>query len=114
MPEINEEIPDETQAIVDILNAFAQSNNIADGIDEKRLLEIGTSVFKGYEIDETSREGWKKANEKIFELAEQLGSDKYYQGELVSNVKYPIISTASIQFSARTYPNIVKGSDVIK
>ena len=114
MPEINEEIPDETQAIVDILNAFAQSNNIADGIDEKRLLEIGESVFKGYEIDETSRDDWKKANEKIFELAQQLGSDKYYQGELVSNVKYPIISTASIQFSARAYPNIVKGSDVIK
>ena len=116
MPENQIAIPEQgqTQEVLDVLNAFAQSNNIAEGIDEKRLLEIGDSVFKGYEIDETSRDDWKKANEKIFELAEQLGSDKYYQGELVSNVKYPIISTASIQFSARAYPNIVKGSDVVK
>jgi chaperonin GroES len=33
---------------------------------------------------------------------------------LVSNVKYPILSVAAIQFSARAYPNIVKGRDVVK
>ena len=116
MPQNQIAIPEQglTQEVIDVLNAFAQSNNIADSIDEERLIEIGDSVFKGYDIDEKSREDWKKANEKIFELAEQLGSDKYYHGELISNVKYPIISTASIQFSARAYPNIVKGSDVVK
>lgn len=104
------------QGFYDVLNAFARANNIADDkkISDETLKEIGETVYRGYDIDERSREDWMMANKEIMELAKQLGGDKEYMGTKVSDVKYPIIATAAMQYAARCYPNIVKGSDVVK
>jgi chaperonin GroES len=107
---------DGQRTIADQLNALTRERNIAasEDVSEEVLKEIGETVSVGYEIDEKSREKWMEANEKIFQLAEQLGGDKTYMGEKVADVKYPIIATASVQFSARALPNMVKGADVVK
>ncbi|MEA2038872.1 MAG: hypothetical protein U9N82_03460, partial [Thermodesulfobacteriota bacterium] len=101
--------PDIEQPDIDI-----ESINIVDYIDNLTVLaEMGTQVCEGCDIDEESRAGWKKAQEKTLELLQNL-TDKTWAGETVSNVKYPALMTACVQFAARAYPNIIKGTDIVK
>jgi len=89
-------------------------NNIAGDFDDEVLADIGTRVYNEYDIDKRSREDWEKQLEDIFELAKQTSDKKLIGGHPASNVKYPILATAAIQFHARAYPNIVMGSNVVK
>jgi len=89
-------------------------NNIAGDFDNEILEEIGSRVSEEYGIDKASREDWERQLEDIFVLAKQTSDKKYIGGQLASNVKYPILATAAIQFHARAYPNIVMGSNVVK
>ena len=110
MPE--EIIPQESQKA--LLNAYIASTNIAEELDGDVLDEIGIRVVEDYEIDKRSLEEWEESNEEALKLARQLAKNKFYAGDRVSNVKYPILATAAIHFSARTYPNIVDDADVVK
>jgi chaperonin GroES len=48
------------------------------------------------------------------DLAMQVAQEKSWPWPKAANVKYPLITTAAIQFSARAYPAIVRGADVVK
>lgn len=87
-------------------------NNIVGDFDDELLTKIGTTVCEEYDIDEESRSTWKKQHEEIFQLVNQIS--KTSSRATGSDVRYPILETAALQFSARAYPNIVKGSDVVK
>jgi chaperonin GroES len=113
MPEI-EVTSEQAALIIDQIDAETLQRNISPLIDEDRLGEIGETVYKGFEIDDTSRDDWRATNKDILDLARQIGGNKSYKGSPVADVKYPIIMTAAMQFSARAFPNIIKGSDVVK
>jgi len=98
----------------DDVNAFNQIANFANDLSKDDRTFIATKVLEGYEVDKNSRDGWEQSNKEFMELAKQIGGERTYGGEKVSNVRYPILATAAIQFSARAYPNIVKGTDVVK
>ncbi len=81
--------------------------NIADDLDKEKLLEIGNNAVEGYESDKRSRDEWEKASKQWMELAIQVASKKAYPWQDASNVKFPLISIAAMQFSARAYPSLV-------
>ncbi len=89
------------------LQDIIQSVNIAADLDKEELKKIGTQVIEGYEMDLGSREPWEKDLEKWTELALQITKTKTYPWPNASNVKYPLLSTASMQFAARAYPSLV-------
>ena len=78
------------------------------------IADITTKVLEGYKIDLASRKEWEELNKQIIDLAKLLVKKKIYNGEIVANVKYPLIINACIQFAARAYPEIVKGNTVVK
>jgi len=90
------------------------SRNIAQTLSDEKLEEISLSCIQGYEIDEESREEWKKTMKLAMRLAMQIWEQKNFLFENASNIQYPLLSTASIQFSARAYPNFVRGLEVVK
>lgn len=98
----------------DRLFQFIQSTNIAEELEEDDLAEIGKKVIDEYQIDDESRSDWKEQTKKAMELAKQVKQEKNYPWPKASNVKYPIITSAAIQFNARAYPAIVKGSMIVK
>ncbi|MCP4613031.1 MAG: hypothetical protein GY845_30425 [Planctomycetes bacterium] len=108
---IEEEI---IQTIENQLDAYRQSVNIAEKVDKDTLKNVAAAVIAGYDIDKKSREDWEEKNKQILELARQIGPERSFAGEEISNVKYPVLATASIQFSARALPNIIKGKEAVK
>ncbi len=93
---------------------LAYDGNVADLLDDARLQEIGQSVVREYELDKASRHEWEEMAKEALKSATQKRperKDTPYPG--ASNVKYPLLTTACIQFAARAYPAIVRGDEVI-
>ena len=88
--------------------------NLADKQSKETISDITTKVLEGYKIDLESRKEWEALNEQIIDLAKLLVKRKTYAGEVVANVKYPLIINACIQFAARAYTEIIKGNEVVK
>lgn len=103
--------PEEEQT--ESLGATAESTNLAEGLDEEQLAEIGQEAKEGYEIDEGSRADWLCDVERWTELAKLTIKQKNYPWPGASNVKYPLLATAAMQFAARAYPSLVPSNGKI-
>lgn len=88
-------------------NQAIESVNIADKLGEDKLTEIGEQCHKGFEADLKSRSAWEDKLEEWTKLALQVREEKTYPWPKASNVKYPLLSTAAMQFAARAYPSLV-------
>ena len=94
--------------------AIVLLTNVADKQSADVIADLTTKVLEGYKIDLASRKDWEDLNEQIIDLAKLLVKKKTYNGEVVANVKYPLITNACIQFASRAYPEIIKGNNVVK
>ena len=94
--------------------ALVLVTNIAEKQSQETISDLTTKVLEGYKIDLATRSEWEELNTKIIDLVKLLVKKKTYAGEVVANVKYPLIINSCIQFAARAYPEIVKGNDVVK
>tara|TARA_R100000656_G_scaffold86042_1_gene62599 strand:- start:13459 stop:15606 length:2148 start_codon:yes stop_codon:yes gene_type:complete len=100
--------------MTEILLEYVDSANIAEDLDADKLAEIGSLVHRGYTIDEDSRAEWKAKMDKAMKMALQVQEAKNTPWPNASNVKYPLMTTAAIQFAARAYPAMVPGVGVVK
>lgn len=96
------------------LDAASQSQNLAADLPDDRLTEIGQIVVDEFEIDKRSREKWEQAAKKTMDLALQVAEAKNYPWPNASNVKYPLITVAALQFNARAYPAIINDGSIVK
>lgn len=92
----------EAQGEQEFLNA-----NIAEKLSENILNEISDQCRRGFEADLQSRSNWEQDLKRWVELAQQIREEKTYPWPSASNVKYPLLSTAAMQFAARSYPSLL-------
>ena len=95
------------------LDDIINSDNVAEDLDEEQLKKIGSEAYEGYITDLGSREHWEKDLEKWTKLALQIVDEKTFPWKGASNVKYPLLSTAAMQFNARSYPTLVPSDNKI-
>jgi len=81
--------------------------NIAEKLSDEDLITIGSDVVEGYEADEKSRSEWKENLEEWTKTALQIADKKTFPWQGASNIKFPLLSTAAMQFAARAYPTLV-------
>lgn len=89
------------------LDKFLEQTNIAKDLDEELLTEIGDEVYQGYRRDLESKQTWDMQVDEWVKLAAQVKDEKSYPWPKASNVKYPLLATAAMQFAARAYPSLV-------
>lgn len=104
-----------------MMDAIMNGINLADRMrksDERKgttkLNDLGDKVVAEYEADEASRDEWLKRNKDWMKLATQVVERKTFPWEGAANVKYPILTTAALQFSARAYPSLIPSFDIVK
>jgi chaperonin GroES len=88
--------------------------NVVELLDKDEVMKIGAKVVRGFETDFDSNYEWMAKAEQWVELAAQVMRQKTYPWPNASNVKYPLLTTAAVNFSARAYPAIVNTPDVVK
>ena len=96
------------------LDTVSLEPNIATLLTEEELKSIGAAVVEDYEVDLQSREGWERRMEASMKLALQVAEAKNFPWPNSSNIKFPLITIAALQYHARSYPVLVNGSTPIK
>lgn len=96
------------------LEELAEMVNIAEELDDNKLTYLGRKVKDGFETDLDSRSEWEDNNDRWMKLASQVIEQKSFPWPNSSNVKYPLLTTAAIQFHARAYPALVPSNNIVK
>ena len=97
-----------------LLQQFAEADNICELLENQHLGEIAQRVLQELEIDKGSRGDWDQKMKDAMDMALQVSQAKTFPWPNAANVKYPLLTTAAIQFNARAYPAIVPGKDIVK
>jgi chaperonin GroES len=93
---------------------LAQSENIAADLGKDKLAVISNQVLHDLDEDTESMKKWLDYADQAIELTKLERQQKDYPYRHASNVKFPLISTAAIQFSSRTLPELIKNGEVVK
>lgn len=88
--------------------------NLARYIDQDELDRIGMQVVRDYELDEQSRSDWVDMTRKAMKFAMQKTQPKQFPWPKASNTIFPLITQATIEFAARTYPAFIQNRSVVK
>jgi chaperonin GroES len=88
--------------------------NIADLLCKEDLATIGGQISKDFDNDLMSRSSWEKRTETSLKLALQVAETKNFPWANASNVKFPLITIAALQYHARSYPVLVDSDMPVK
>ena len=97
----------------DKLLKLMRSVNISEDLDEDKLNEISHKVLMGTQEDISSRHEWLQAAQEAIDLAKLKSKPKDWPRKNSANIMFPLISTAALQFNARTYPEIIRNGKVV-
>lgn len=106
-------MPKNSVSITQLLNRLKKTN-LAEELDDDKINQISIRCVTDYESDEQSRKEWMDKSKEALELAMQVITAKTFPWEGAANVKYPLLTTAALQFHARAYPSIIMGNQVVK
>lgn len=92
------------------LTAVVEQLNVAEQMSEEALQTLGQDVTSDYLMDEQSRADWMDQNSEWMNLAAQLKEIKNHPWMGSSNIKYPLLTMAAVQFHARAQQALLKGA----
>lgn len=96
------------------LKTIVDSRNLVEQMSEDDVKALGEELWKDLEADIQSRSEWEKRNEEAMSLALQLKEQKSFPWVGASNVKFPLITIAALQYHARAYPGLISSETPVK
>jgi chaperonin GroES len=96
------------------LNNILESKNIAEQLDDDALSRIASKVNERYNDDVQSRKDKQTQLEEIVKLALSVVDEKSFPWAGASNINYPLISTAAMEFAAKCSPEVLRDDFIVK
>lgn len=96
------------------INELVYEPNIANLLSKEDLETIGVQVVRDFDNDLLSRSSWEKRTEASLKLALQVAENKNFPWANASNVKFPLITIAALQYHARSYPVLIDSDLPVK
>ena len=88
--------------------------NLAESLDQETLDRIGSSLLGAIQKDDVSRSEWMDNNQEWINLAMQVVEEKSFPWPGASNVKYPLLTLASVQFNARSLSALINNDSPVR
>lgn len=88
--------------------------NLTDRFDADDLKRIGEWCWTGYDRDVQSRSTWLRRAQAALDLSLQLQREKSFPWPGCSNVSFPLLTIAAMEFHSRAYPALVQGTNIVK
>lgn len=91
------------------------TGDVSGWMEESLIRTLGADVVEDYRRDKTDRKEWEEVAEEALKAASQeaKGDVRTYPWQGCANIRYPMLTTAALQFNARAYPAIVKGDEAV-
>lgn len=103
----------EVEAPVSMLDAV-MAQNLVPLLNEADVNRIGFDALQEFQTDYESCKDFRERYERAMDVAMQRTKAKTYPWPGASNVVFPLLTQAAIQFQARAYPAIIDGGQVVK
>jgi chaperonin GroES len=91
-----------------------ETDNIAEILSEEMRSSIASKIDTRYKIDLQSRTEKQKQLQDIIRFTLSQSEKRSFPFEGSSNVIFPLISTACVEFAAKCYPEIFKDGNIVK
>jgi len=91
-----------------------ESPNLTSHFTSEDLDRLGAWAYAGYQRDLASRRRWETRMQAAMDLALQLQKAKNFPWPDCSNVAFPLVTIAALQFHSRAYPMIIQGTDIVR
>lgn len=89
------------------------SPNIAKHLKQDYLDALGRCVLEGYRMDRSTRTQWEQRTAEANKLAQQVVEEKSFPWAGCSNIKFPLVTIAALQFLSRV-AILTKGRKIVK
>lgn len=99
---------------LEFVAAVTQSMNLVGELSDTQRQQYGQEAVEMYDLDKASMKPWLDRMERGIKLASLAKDEKSYPFPNAANVKYPLITSAALQFNARAYPALVKAEGLVK
>lgn len=96
------------------LDEYIGSKNLCDHLADPELTKLGIELGLWFDEDVESRKPWLDRSNQWLKLATQVVEKKTYPWPDSANVKFPLLTTAAMQFAARAYPALVPGPRLVQ
>ena len=83
-------------------------------LSESQLKKMGEDVVEACDADRRSMAAWIAANEEWLRLACQVLEVKNFPWPKAASIKYPLLTTAALQFHARAHQELLKDETLVK
>lgn len=103
----------EVENKVTMLDVLA-AQNVVPLLDTSDVTRIGSEAVREYQIDLESCKDYHERLATAMDMAMQVRKAKTFPWPNASNVQFPLLTQAAIQFQARAYPAIIDGQNVAK
>ncbi len=99
---------------VRITKEFTQKPNLTHLFESGDLASIGEHIWEGYVRDKQSRRNWEIRTDAAMNLALQVTKAKSFPWPNASNIAFPLVTIAALQFHSQAYPALLQGPDLVK
>lgn len=96
------------------IETFINKINITDNLEDDVLSKIGADCLQDFQDDVSDRSEKDVRLEKARKIAQQVIEAKTFPFRNASNVKYPLITNAVIEFNSRVSPLICANGEAVK
>ena len=90
------------------------TDNLAEILSEEMRASVASKVTTRYNTDLQSRSEKQKQLQEIIKYVLSQSEKRSFPFEGASNVIFPLISTACVEFAAKCYPEIFKDGNIVK
>lgn len=88
--------------------------NLCSRFTPQDLKRIGEWCWDGYDRDVQSRATWLRRAQAAMDLSLQLQREKSFPWPGCSNVSFPLLTIAAMEFHSRAYPALIQGTNIVK
>lgn len=91
-----------------------EQTNLAVGLEQEELDEIGSCVVAGFKLDWDSRAEWLENNQMWIGLVNQAIQKKSFPWDDAANIKYPLVAISALQFQSRVMPLLLGSGNLVR
>lgn len=95
-------------------STILSTDNLAEILSEEMRASVASKVTTRYNTDLQSRSEKQKQLQEIIKYVLSQSERRSFPFEGASNVIFPLISTACVEFAAKCYPEIFKDGNIVK
>lgn len=96
------------------LKQILESKNVVELLDDEWQTKISSQVVERFNFDLQSRKSKQDELEEIIKLTLSIVDEKSFPWPKASNVNYPLIATAVIDFGSKCSPEILRDDAIVK